>query len=157
MPTSRATSPSQVTLAIDLSTVSKQLLSLLEAIASLKAQEGPVVSTHGHKSSCPVPSDSSHSLPVLASTMSQDEVMSLLHQDGFSLPPVCPCNTANACDTKMHWSPDQLHCIKGYCKFCNYKHLLQVSRDGKWVDIGEFPPLLGWFATIPKSKRGLLI
>jgi hypothetical protein len=33
--------------------------------------------------------------------------------------------------------------------------LLQVSRDGVWVDGGEFLPLLGSFATIPKAKRGL--
>jgi hypothetical protein len=36
----------------------------------------------------------------------------------------------------------------------NYKTLLQVSRDGEWIDGGEFPPLLGSFATIPKAKRG---
>jgi hypothetical protein len=124
-----ATSPSQVPLMIDLSTVLKQLLSLLEAIASLKAQEGPAVSTPGHKSSCPVPSDSLHSLPVLASTISRDEVMSLLDWDGSSLPPVCPCNTANARDTKMHYSAEELHRIMGCGKFCNYKHLLQVSRN----------------------------
>ena len=42
----------------------------------------------------------------------------------------------------------------GCRKFRNYKHLLQVSRDGEWVDGGEFPPSLGSFATIPKSHRG---
>jgi hypothetical protein len=119
-PTSMANSPSQVSLAMDLSTVSKQLLSLSEAIASLKAQEGPAVSTPGCKSSCPVMYDSSHSLTFLASTMSRDEVMSLLHLDGSSLPPVHPCNMANACDTKMHWSAEELHRIIGCCIFCNY-------------------------------------
>ena len=42
----------------------------------------------------------------------------------------------------------------GCHKFRNYKHLLQVSRDGDWVDGGEFAPSLGSFATIPKSHRG---
>jgi hypothetical protein len=42
----------------------------------------------------------------------------------------------------------------GCHKFRNYKHLLQVSRDGEWIDGGEFPSSLGSFATIPKSKRG---
>jgi len=42
----------------------------------------------------------------------------------------------------------------GCRKVRNYKHLLQVSRDGEWVDGGEFPPSLGSFATIPKSHRG---
>jgi hypothetical protein len=40
----------------------------------------------------------------------------------------------------------------GCLKFWNYKTLLQVSRDGKWIDGGKFSPLLGSFATIPKAK-----
>jgi hypothetical protein len=43
----------------------------------------------------------------------------------------------------------------GCQKFCNYKHLLQVSHNGEWVYGGKFLPLLGSFATIPKAKRGL--
>jgi hypothetical protein len=42
----------------------------------------------------------------------------------------------------------------GCCKFRNIKHLLQVSRDGEWIDGGEFPSSLGSFVTIPKSKHG---
>jgi hypothetical protein len=42
-------------------------------------------------------------------------------------------------------------------KLRNYKTLLQIRRDGEWVDGGEFPPLLGSFATIPKAKHGLLL
>ncbi len=45
----------------------------------------------------------------------------------------------------------------GCQKFRNYKHLLQVSWDGKWVDGGEFPPSLGSYATTPKAKRGGLL
>ena len=41
----------------------------------------------------------------------------------------------------------------GCRKFKNYKTLLQVSRDGEWIDGGKFPPSLGSFATIPKAKR----
>jgi hypothetical protein len=84
IPQSVVSSPSQVPLAIDLSTVLDQLQSLSEAIASLKAQEGSAVSTPGCKSSHLVPYDSSHSPPVLASTMSRDEVMSLPYWDGSS-------------------------------------------------------------------------
>ncbi len=43
----------------------------------------------------------------------------------------------------------------GCHKFCNYKTLLQVSRDGEWIDGSEFPLSLGSFATIPKAKRGV--
>jgi hypothetical protein len=42
----------------------------------------------------------------------------------------------------------------GCHKFCNYKHILQVSRSREWVDGGKFPPSLGVFATIPKAKQG---
>ncbi len=43
----------------------------------------------------------------------------------------------------------------GCQKFRNYKQILQVSRDGEWVDSGEFPPSFGSFVTIPKAKWGL--
>ena len=42
----------------------------------------------------------------------------------------------------------------GCHKFPNYKHLLQVSCDGEWVDGGEFPSSLGSYTTIPKAKCG---
>jgi hypothetical protein len=45
----------------------------------------------------------------------------------------------------------------GCRKFCNYKHILNVSRDDEWIDGGEFPPSLGSFATIPKAKQGKLL
>ncbi len=38
--------------------------------------------------------------------------------------------------------------------FWNYKHILQVSRDGKWMDGGKFPPSLGSYATIRKANSG---
>ena len=42
----------------------------------------------------------------------------------------------------------------GCQKFRNYKHILEVSRDGEWIDGGEFPMSIGSYATIPKAKRG---
>ncbi len=42
----------------------------------------------------------------------------------------------------------------GCQKFRNYKHILDVSRDGAWIDGGEFPMSLSSYATIPKAKRG---
>jgi hypothetical protein len=62
---------------------------------------------------------------------------------------------ANASNTKTHWSAKELYCTMGCHKFRNYKTLLQVNRDGEWVDGSEFLPLLGSFATIPKAKCGL--
>jgi hypothetical protein len=45
----------------------------------------------------------------------------------------------------------------GCQKFRNYKHLLQVSGDGKWVNGGEFPSSLGSYAAIPNAKCGGLL
>jgi hypothetical protein len=42
----------------------------------------------------------------------------------------------------------------GCRKFRNYKHILDVSRHGEWVNGGEFPISLGLYATVPKAKRG---
>jgi hypothetical protein len=87
--------------------------------------------------------------------MIHDEIVLLLHHDHTSLPSVCPCNMANALDTKTHWLAEELHWIMGCCKFCNYKTILQVIRNGQWINGGEFPPSLGFFAAILKTERGL--
>ncbi len=92
--------------------------------------------------------------PVLLSTMSPDEVAWLLHHPNTPLLDVCPCDSANASDTKVHWTSEEIHRIMGCRKFWNYKHILEVSRDGKWMDGGEFSMSLGSYATIPKAKRG---
>jgi hypothetical protein len=42
----------------------------------------------------------------------------------------------------------------GCRKFKNYKQLLLVSRDGRWVDSGKLPPSLGSFATVLKGNKG---
>jgi len=42
----------------------------------------------------------------------------------------------------------------GCRRFRNYKHILQTSLDGQWIDGGEFPLALGSYVTIPKAKRG---
>ncbi len=132
----------------DLDLVSAQLCLLAEMVSSLQ-----------HPAPKPPPGvlipSKPQSSPVLASTMSRNKIISLLHRDGSSLPSVGLCDTANNSDTKTHWAAEELHHAMGCCKFWNYKILLQVSCDGKWIDGGEFPPLLGSFATIPKAKHGL--
>jgi len=45
----------------------------------------------------------------------------------------------------------------GCRKFWNYEHILEVFRDGEWIDGGKFPPSLGSFATIPKSNYGSVL
>jgi hypothetical protein len=104
----------------------------------------------------PILDDSSADSPPiwLLSTMSQDDVLCLVHHVGTVLPLVHLCDTANSCDKKTHWTVKELHRTTGCRKFRNYKYLLQVSRDGTCVDGSEFPPALGFFATVPKSNKG---
>jgi hypothetical protein len=89
--------------------------------------------------------------------MPPNNIAWLLHHPGVPFPRVRPCDTANASNTKTHWYAEELYRVMGCCKFRNYKHLLQVSRDGTWVDDGKFPPSLGSYVTIPKAKRGGLL
>ena len=77
-----------------------------------------------------------------------------LHWPGSTLPPICPCDTPNASKTKNHWTSEKLHCITGWCCFQNYKHVLYVTKDGTFVDNGEFPVSLGAYTTIPKALQG---
>jgi len=86
--------------------------------------------------------------------MSTEDVVRLLHHPNTSLPDIRPFDTANASDTKVHWTSEEIHRIMGCRKFHNYKHILDVSKDGAWMDGGEFPMSLGSYATIPKAKRG---
>ena len=55
---------------------------------------------------------------------------------------------------KTHWTSEELYCVLGCRRFRNYKHILQTSLDGQWIDGGEFPLALGSYATIPKAQCG---
>jgi hypothetical protein len=95
--------------------------------------------------------------PRLLSTLSQDVVVHLVHRPGLVLPRVCPCNHANGSDTKTHWTSEELHRALGCRHFCNYKHIIQASLDGDWVDGGKFLLALGIYTTIPKAPCGSAI
>jgi hypothetical protein len=137
---------------LDLSTISSQSTSLAKAISNLS----PL-------SLLPLPADAPISKPALAtpakpprllSTLPCNAIIELIHCEGTNLPSVCLCKPAKALDTKTHWTLEELHQAIGCCKFWNYKHLLQVSPDGKWMDGGEFPASLGSYPMICKSNSG---
>ncbi len=79
-------------------------------------------------SSDPLPSSGS---PTLFLTMSWDDIACLVHHEGSSFPPVCPCDWANGSNTKTHWTFKELYHALGCRCFWNYKHILQTSLDGK--------------------------
>jgi hypothetical protein len=115
-----AATPSTGALPEDLESVSAQFCSLADAVSSLTTPVSPAspignATTHG-----------SHSSPILASTLTCDEIVLLMHHNNSSLHSVCPCNTANALDTKTHWLAKELHRIMD-ChnhKFWSYKTIL---------------------------------
>ena len=90
----------------------------------------------------------------MLSTMSREEVLQHMHHPDTSPPEVRPCDTPNGSDLQTQWSAKQLHCITGCRTFKNYQHLLQCTRDGKWVATGEYPMSLGTYSTIRKAARG---
>jgi hypothetical protein len=77
-----------------------------------------------------------------------------LHHPGTSLPPIRPSDPPNGSDTKSTWTPEELYCITGCCRFCNYRHIIDATKDGHLLDTGEFPISLGSYMTIPKAPRG---
>jgi hypothetical protein len=73
---------------------------------------------------------------------------------GSQPPPIQPCDTPNASETKLHWTLEERQSIMGYHRFCNYKHLVSIIKDGSFINSGEFPVSLGAYTTIPKAMRG---
>ncbi len=95
--------------------------------------------------------------PKLLSSLSPNKVVHLVHHPGSLPPPVRPCDRSNGSDIKTHWTSEELHrALDCHC-FCNYKHILQTSLDGEWINGGEFPLLLGTHTTILKGPRGSAI
>ena len=143
-----AMSPS-IDTTLNLSTIFSQLSSLAKAISNLSPP--PTSTPLANLPQLAPPTDSPTSEPVfklprLLSTLSDEAIIKLLHRKGTDLPSVCPCITANASDTKTHWTLEELHWAMGCCKFWNYKHILQVSRDGEWMNggvvVSSFPRFL---------------
>ncbi len=92
---------------LNFSTISSQLTSLARAISNLSLLP-PL----------PLPADAPTSEPTLAtpakppqllSTLPRDAIIKLIQCEGTDLPSICLCNTANASDTKTHWTLEELH------------------------------------------------
>ena len=102
----------------------------------------------------PPPQSSTQPPPVnFLSNMTREEITTTMHHPGSTLPAVRPCDTPNGSDTQVHWASEQIHRITGCRRLKNYKQLLQVTSDGKWVDTGEFPMSLGTYSTSAKPPE----
>ncbi len=89
--------------------------------------------------------------------ISNEEILSYVYHPNTTPPPVCPCNQPNKLDTKLAWTPEELHRITGCCCFWNYNRIIEASQDGKFIDNGEFPITLCSYTTIPIEQRGKTI
>jgi hypothetical protein len=131
-------------LADNIATISKHLKLLSDRLSGIAISPSPDSS----------PQDSNPVAPNLLSSLSPDKVVCLVHHPGSLPPPVHPCDRSNGSNTKTHWTLEELHRALGCRQFRNYKHILQTSLDGEWIDGGEFPLLLGTYTTIPKAPCG---
>ncbi len=132
---------STIFLVDDLALIFKRLQVLLDQLSGLTVSPPPSLSSD------PV-------APKLLSSLSHEEVVSLVHRPGSALPSVNPFDWSNGSSSETHWTSEELHCALGCHRFRNYKHIIQTSHDRQSIDEGEFPVSLGAFMTIPKSSSG---
>jgi len=86
--------------------------------------------------------------------MSSEDIVLSLHHSDKPPPAIRPCDTPNALDTKHHFTAEELHRLTGCRQFRNYRHLVHTTKDGQFLDNGEFPVSIGAYTTIPKAPRG---
>ncbi len=86
------------TLTFDFKSVSDHLRSLANAVQDLSR---PVTSSSDLMVDSVPP-------PTLLSALPLEKIMEHFHHSGSTLPAVRPCDTANASDTKTHWSGEEI-------------------------------------------------
>jgi hypothetical protein len=92
--------------------------------------------------------------PSRLECLSEDNIVTYLHHLDSCLPPIRPCNTPNSSKTKTSYTPKELHRLTGCHQFQNYQHIITTPNGGTLINTGEFPLLLGTYATIPKAAHG---
>ena len=102
-------------------------------------------------------SQPNHSPPAKLECMSAEAIVATLHHPNSRLPPVRPCDTPNASETKSTYTLEELHRLTGCRRFRNYQHIISGKKDGILLNTGEFSLSLGTYATIPKAPRGKAI
>ena len=86
--------------------------------------------------------------------MSSEDIILTLHHSVNPPPAIHPCNTPNTSDTQSHFTAEELHRLTECRRFRNYRHLVHTSKDGQFLDNGEFPVSIGAYATTPNAPRG---
>eukprot|EP00804_Cyclotella_cryptica_P022103 CCRYP_011581-RA/>CCRYP_011581-RA protein AED:0.10 eAED:0.05 QI:0/0/0/1/0/0/6/0/1337 len=108
-----------------------------------------------------VPTDSLHitDKELLASTTIplSPRLLSAIHANPTSLPPVPPHATPAAIESRTTFDPLKLHRIFGCRRFKNQQHATSASKNATLLQTGELPTTIGDFTTINNPPRGKLI
>jgi hypothetical protein len=97
----------------------------------------------------PVPTHSdSPAKPLTPATLRK------LHSNIEALPPVPPCATPSAVESRTTFDSLKLHRIFGCRRFRNPNHVIAASQNATLIFSGELPATLGDFATINNPPRG---
>jgi hypothetical protein len=97
----------------------------------------------------PPPAGKDKLAPTPLLCMTQDDIIQLLHHSCTTLPQVHPYDTPNESDMKLHWTVEELHQVMGCHQFRNYKHLMAVTKSGRFLDTGKFRNSIGAYTTVP--------
>jgi hypothetical protein len=104
----------------------------------------------------PTPADSTkvRGMPKALDCMSVEEIRTNLHHPHSHFPPIQPCDTPDASNSKRAFIPEELHRLTGCRRFWNYQYIISTSNGGVLTNTGEFPLSLGTYTPIPKAPRG---
>ncbi len=124
---------------------------LIQRIYSLEHVSVIMPDAQDDNSTTPVDVTNGQSAPKELECMSKDKIQIYLHHPESCFPPIHPCNTPNASDSKTTFTLEELHQLTGFCWFWNYQHIISTSKGGILCNTGEFLLSLGTYATIPKA------
>ncbi len=127
---------------------------LTRHIYSLEHATVSTPDSHDNNSTPPADTTKVQSAPKELDCMSESEIQAYLHHPESRFPPIRPCDTLNASDSKTVFTPEELHRLTGCRWFRNYQHIISTSNGGILCNTGKFPLSLGAYATIPKAARG---
>jgi hypothetical protein len=127
---------------------------LIRHIYSLEHASVSMPDAQDNNSTTPLDVTKAQSAPKELKCMSKDKIQTYLHHPESCFPPIRPCNTPNASDSKTAFTPEELHRLTGCHWFWNYQHLISASKGGMLCNTGKFPLSFGAYATIPKVAHG---
>ncbi len=104
---------------------------LIQRIYSLKHVSVTMPDAQDDNSTTPAVVTNARSMLKELKCMSKDKIQTYPHHPESCFPPICPCDTPNASDSKMAFPPEELHQLTGCSWFRNYQHKISTSKGGR--------------------------